>query len=77
MRVESNMLRRCKADTESGVKTMMTARYQVVDADGRMGTKPYYTPYHAEQMARALNMNEGTQYKMYYGKDRFTVEPIS
>ena len=46
--------------------------YIVKDALGKI-TRTYYTPYHAEQMARALNLNEGTHYALYYGGLRFTV----
>jgi hypothetical protein len=44
----------------------------VKDALGNLEHK-YFTQYHAEQMARALNLNEGTHFKMYYGFERFTV----
>jgi hypothetical protein len=46
----------------------------VKDALGKMQDHSYYTAYHAEWMARALNLNEGTHYSMYYGSPRFTVE---
>lgn len=49
-------------------------KYTVKDALGKMSFS-YYTQYHAEQMARALNTNEATYYHMYYGNIRFTVEP--
>lgn len=48
-------------------------KFLVVDGDGRMDTLSYFTEYHAAQMARALNMNEGTHYRMYHGADRFSV----
>lgn len=46
--------------------------YTVTDRMNKI-SKTYFTSYHAEQMARALNMNEGTHYRMYHGVERFTV----
>ena len=52
--------------------------YTVKDALCRMPNRAYYTAYHAEQMARALNLNEATHYFTYHGVNRFTVstDPI-
>lgn len=47
--------------------------YIVKDSMGKMADRKYYTSYHAEQMARALNLNEVTHFAMYYGSPRFTV----
>jgi len=48
-------------------------KFFIKDALGKMADRGYYTDYHAEQMARALNMNEATHYRMYYGQPRFVV----
>lgn len=48
-------------------------QYLVRDASGKIADKGYYTSYHAEQMARALNLNDATHYKMFYGVARFHV----
>lgn len=45
-------------------------KYIVKDALGKI-ERSYYNLYHAEQMARALNLNEGTHYALYYGGQRF------
>ena len=47
-------------------------KYIIKDALGKI-ERNYYTQYHAEQMARALNLNDATHYAMYYGSQRFTV----
>ena len=57
------------------IKMTDTMKYTVKDALGKL-THTYYTLYHAEQMARALNLNEGTHYALYYGGQRFTVIPL-
>lgn len=49
--------------------------YIVKDALGKMADQTYLTPYHAAQMARALNLNEATHYSLYYGGNRFSVLP--
>ena len=48
-------------------------KFFVKDALGKMADHGYYTRHHAEQMARALNMNDATHYSMYYGQPRFSV----
>lgn len=50
--------------------------YIVNDAMGKMKDREYCTQYHAEQMARALNLNDATKYNMYYGSHRFTVKAL-
>ena len=47
--------------------------YIVKDAMGKMAPKTYFTQYHAEQMVRALNINEASHYRMYYGSERFSM----
>lgn len=49
-------------------------KFIVKDALGKIADKGYFTDYHAEQMARALNLHEATHFQMYYGEPRFTVE---
>lgn len=49
-------------------------KYIVKDSLSKMAERVYFTAYHAEQMARALNLNEGTRYALYHGVPRFTVE---
>lgn len=51
----------------------MKPTHLVIDADKRVDPIAYYTEYHAAQMARALNMNEGTHYRTYHGVERFSV----
>lgn len=48
---------------------MNTGNYIVRDSLGKMEDRPYFTPYHAEQYARALNL----YHAMYYGTPRFVV----
>ena len=48
--------------------------FTVKDSLGKMADRQYFTSYHAEQMARALNLHDATHYSMYYGASRFVVE---
>ena len=48
-------------------------KYIVQDAIGKIADRVYFTPYHAEQMCRALNLHDATRYDMYYGSHRFSV----
>lgn len=50
--------------------------FLVKDSLGKVQDRKYFTNYHAEQMAGALNLHDATHYSMYYGKARFTVEAI-
>lgn len=50
--------------------------YIVKDALRKVVHASYHTEYHADQMARALNLNEGTHFTLYYGFPRFTVEAV-
>jgi hypothetical protein len=50
--------------------------YKVTDRAGKVAAKTYYTLYHAEQMARALNLHEATHFSTYYGSARFVVESL-
>lgn len=49
------------------------AKFIVKDSLGKMQDRSYFTEYHAEQMARALNLNDATFFTMYRGGNRFTV----
>jgi len=49
-------------------------KYIVKDSLSKIAERIYYTQYHADQMARALNLHEATQYEMYHGSERFVVE---
>lgn len=49
-------------------------KFIVTDRMGKMGAREYHTRHHAEQMARALNLNDATFWAIYRGGDRFFVQ---